>query len=78
MRDLIALASWGLARGMHLLLLYRLQVLPEAPVELVVELSRRYIMLYERITGQQFQPAPLDQSPARRMASNIAAALEKL
>ncbi|GAB4823885.1 hypothetical protein N2152v2_010931 [Parachlorella kessleri] len=57
---------------------YNDPVLPEAPVELVAELSRRYIMLYERITGQQFQPAPLDQSPARRMASNIAAALEKL
>lgn len=29
-------------------------VLPEAPLELVTELSRRYIMLYEIITGQRF------------------------
>lgn len=54
------------------------QVLPEAPAELVVELSRRYILLYEKITGQQFVPAPLDQSPAQRMAANISKALEAL
>ncbi len=33
---------------------YKDAVLPEAPVELVVELSRRYIMLYELITGDTF------------------------
>lgn len=33
---------------------YHDQVLPEAPAELVVELSARYIQLYEMITGQEF------------------------
>jgi phosphoribosylaminoimidazole-succinocarboxamide synthase len=33
---------------------YKDAVLPEAPPELVNELSRRYIMLYELITGQDF------------------------
>jgi phosphoribosylaminoimidazole-succinocarboxamide synthase len=31
------------------------QVLPQAPVELISELSRRYVLLYETITGQQFE-----------------------
>jgi phosphoribosylaminoimidazole-succinocarboxamide synthase len=30
-------------------------ILPQAPKELVVELSRRYIMLYEMITGKKFE-----------------------
>lgn len=30
-------------------------VLPAAPVQLVVELSRRYILLYEMITGGRFE-----------------------
>ncbi|GJD09194.1 Phosphoribosylaminoimidazole-succinocarboxamide synthase [Galdieria sulphuraria] len=34
---------------------YHDTVLPEAPEELVVELSRRYIMLYELITWQNFE-----------------------
>ncbi|KAL7563328.1 hypothetical protein ACA910_016683 [Epithemia clementina (nom. ined.)] len=33
---------------------YNDPVLPEAPKDLVVELSRRYIMLYELISGQSF------------------------
>ena len=32
-----------------------LQVLPTAPKELVCELSKRYVYLFEKITGQQFQ-----------------------
>lgn len=47
------------------------QVLPEAPRELVEELSRRYVYLYERITGQKFQPQPLDEAVADRMRHNI-------
>lgn len=39
-------------------------MLPEAPAELVNELSRRYIMLYELITGQTFAfPDLPDQDP---------------
>lgn len=34
---------------------YKDAVLPEAPQELVTELSRRYIKLYEMITGLEFQ-----------------------
>ena len=33
---------------------YKDEVLPEAPRDLVMELSRRYITLYEMITGKQF------------------------
>jgi phosphoribosylaminoimidazole-succinocarboxamide synthase len=33
---------------------YKDEVLPEAPEDLVVELSRRYIQLYEMITGKKF------------------------
>lgn len=54
------------------------QVLPEAPAELRSELSRRYVLLYEKITGQAFQPAPLEEEPAARMRRNVAAALEAL
>lgn len=57
---------------------YNDAVLPEAPAELRCELSRRYVLLYEKITGQQFQPAPLDEEPAQRMRRSVAAALEAL
>lgn len=35
---------------------YKDTVLPEAPPELVEELSRRYIRMYEQITGEDFRP----------------------
>lgn len=35
---------------------YKDAVLPEAPRELVAELSARYIRMYEQITGQTFEP----------------------
>jgi phosphoribosylaminoimidazole-succinocarboxamide synthase len=35
---------------------YKDAALPEAPVDLVDELSRRYIQMYERITGETFKP----------------------
>lgn len=44
--------------------------LPEAPVELVNELSRKYIMLYELITGERF-----DFAVADRALDDMAAAL---
>jgi phosphoribosylaminoimidazole-succinocarboxamide synthase len=34
---------------------YNDKVLPEAPDELIIELSARYILLYELITGEKFQ-----------------------
>jgi len=39
---------------------YKDRVLPEAPEELVIELSRRYITLYEMITGKEFKAKPGD------------------
>ncbi len=55
-----------------------LQELPEAPKELVAELSRRYIYLYEQITGEQFQPVSSTQDPQLRMAAAVHAALQDL
>lgn len=34
---------------------YKDEVIPDAPKDLVVELSRRYIKLYEMITGEDFE-----------------------
>jgi phosphoribosylaminoimidazole-succinocarboxamide synthase len=39
---------------------YKDEVLPDAPEELVVELSKRYIQLYEMITSQEFKAEPGD------------------
>jgi phosphoribosylaminoimidazole-succinocarboxamide synthase len=33
---------------------YKDEKLPDAPTELVEELSRRYIQMYEQITGEKF------------------------
>lgn len=44
--------------------------LPRAPDDLVVELSRRYIQLYEMITGREFQPV-LDMEPLTRLKNNL-------
>ncbi|PSC76321.1 Phosphoribosylaminoimidazole-succinocarboxam ide chloroplastic [Micractinium conductrix] len=57
---------------------YNDPVLPEAPAELRSELGRRYVLLYEKITGQAFQPASLAEEPAARMRRNVTAALEAL
>jgi len=44
-------------------------VLPKAPDDLVITLSRRYIELFERITGEKF---PFDTSNATdRMKANL-------
>jgi phosphoribosylaminoimidazole-succinocarboxamide synthase len=34
---------------------YKDEVIPDAPKDLVVELSRRYVKLYETITGKDFE-----------------------
>jgi phosphoribosylaminoimidazole-succinocarboxamide synthase len=50
---------------------YRDEILPKAPEALVVELSQRYIQLYEMITGQAF-PFPDDSQPAlERIQNNL-------
>ncbi len=47
--------------------------LPEAPDSLIVELSRRYITLYETITGETFVPA----SPDQYQGGNLAEAVQR-
>lgn len=50
---------------------YRDATLPEAPEALVVELSQRYIQLYEMITGQAF-PFPDESQPVlERIQNNL-------
>jgi len=48
---------------------YKDKVLPPAPKELVEELSRRYIRMYEQITGQPFRPG--EEPIAARIARNL-------
>lgn len=49
---------------------YNDEVLPEAPEDLVVELSSRYIKLYEMITGKEFEPAT-GNDPLQRLRENL-------
>lgn len=51
---------------------YKDEVLPEAPRELVEELSRRYVHLYERITGLDFVPPPAGEPVAARIERALA------
>ena len=48
---------------------YKDKVLPEAPKELIEELSRRYIQIYEQITGQDFKIETGDIS--KRIENNL-------
>jgi phosphoribosylaminoimidazole-succinocarboxamide synthase len=50
---------------------YNDETLPDAPDDLVVELSRRYIFLYEKITGQSFPFPSEDQPVSERITNNI-------
>jgi phosphoribosylaminoimidazole-succinocarboxamide synthase len=50
---------------------YNDKVLPKAPDELVIELSRRYIQLYEMITGNEFKTVVGDVS--KRIVKNLKA-----
>ena len=45
--------------------------LPEAPQALVMELSRRYVLLYEMITGQKFEPPSEAMNPMERIRMNV-------
>jgi len=44
----------------------------------VVELARRYVLLYETITGQRFEPAPGGLEREERMAASTRAALSEM
>jgi len=50
---------------------YNDAVLPEAPADLVIELSARYIQLYEMITGQEFVYPPQGQATVDRIAEAL-------
>lgn len=50
---------------------YNDKELPQAPEELVVELSRRYIQLYEMITGKQFQFPSITEPIDQRIIRNV-------
>ena len=50
---------------------YKDETLPNAPSELVVELSARYIHLYEMITGEDFTFPELNQSMEERISNNL-------
>jgi phosphoribosylaminoimidazole-succinocarboxamide synthase len=45
--------------------------LPAAPFELVEELSARYICLYERITGLEFEVPDLSRPIHERIVQNL-------
>ena len=56
---------------------YKDETIPAAPDELVVELSQRYIKLYEMITGEKFEVPPVDVDVKRRIDENVGKALGK-
>ena len=49
---------------------YKDAVLPDAPADLVAEMTRRYVQMYEQITGEKFVPgeAPIEARIARNLA----------
>ena len=49
---------------------YKDKKLPEAPIEMVVELSRRYIQIYEQITGKKFKH-DFSQPTLERITNNL-------
>ena len=51
---------------------YHDEQLPQAPQELIVELSSRYMQLYERITGQKFSFAEHKEPAEQRIMRHIA------
>lgn len=55
---------------------YNDEVLPEAPQDLIVTLSARYIQLYEMITGKAFGYAATPRPISQRIMRNIAGYLE--
>ena len=57
---------------------YNDETLPDAPNELVVELSQRYIKLFEMITGTVFVPPDPTEDVDQRVQRNVDAALKEL
>ncbi|MED6176919.1 Phosphoribosylaminoimidazole-succinocarboxamide synthase (SAICAR synthetase) [Stylosanthes scabra] len=57
---------------------YEDEVLPEAPEDLVCELSWRYIFLYETITKSKFELLSSEEPIHERISRNVASALTSL
>lgn len=57
---------------------YNDAVLPEAPWELVRELSRRYVYLYETITGEAFVPPTQQEQEPEGLKKAVEKALDAL
>ena len=49
---------------------------PEVPAEIIDELQKRYVYVYEQLTGQQFSPDESDD-PLGRIETNVLKALEQ-
>jgi phosphoribosylaminoimidazole-succinocarboxamide synthase len=49
---------------------YNDAVLPEAPADMVAELSRRYVEIYEQLTGEKFS-VDQNENPLSRMEKNL-------
>jgi len=49
--------------------------LPDAPAEIINELAKRYIYIYEQLSGQKLQPSPDDEDSVARIEKNILKAL---
>lgn len=54
---------------------YKDEVLPEAPDELIIELTSRYMQLFEMITGQTFPIGDLETPATERIQKNLQAYL---
>ena len=50
---------------------YKDEVLPEAPADLVAELSSRYVKLYEMITGEMFEVPASSSDVNERMRNAL-------
>ena len=50
-------------------------MLPKAPLELITELARRYVLLYEKITGRAFEIPPFKEDLHSEMTACVQAAL---
>lgn len=57
---------------------YKDATIPTPPAALVAELARRYITLYERITGVDFVPAPPGGDANERMRAAVGRALDEM
>ena len=45
--------------------------MPEAPADLVAELSRRYVRIFEQITGKKFEAPKPGEDIAERIEKNL-------